>query len=88
LFLRIFFNSSKTIKRLKGEGRMSHILRKAVEERRKKLINKLIAFHVYKSEEQLLKLSLTELENEYKRIQSDSHPYSDTGSIHWTNKKS
>ncbi|AXN40976.1 MULTISPECIES: Fur-regulated basic protein FbpA [Peribacillus] len=58
-----------------------------MEEIRRKLINKLIVFNVYKNKEQLLNLSLKELENEYKRIQLDSHPHCDTGSIHWTNKK-
>ncbi|MEK4535998.1 Fur-regulated basic protein FbpA [Peribacillus sp. FSL K6-1552] len=58
-----------------------------MEEIRRKLINKLIVFNVYKNKEQLLNLSLKELENEYKRIQLDSHPHCDTGSINWTNKK-
>jgi hypothetical protein len=62
--------------------RVSYILRKAVEDRRKKLIEKLIAFKVYKKDDkQLLELSLTELENEYRRFQSHSHPHSDFGSI-------
>ena len=67
---------------------MSNILRKAVEEKRKQLINKLIVFNVYTSEEQLLNFTLTELENEYKGIQSNSHPHNDKGSIKWNCKKS
>ena len=66
---------------------MGHIFRNALEERRKKLINKLNALNVFKNEEQLSNLSLSELENEYKRIQLDSHPHNDTGSIHWINTK-
>jgi hypothetical protein len=47
------------------------ILRKAVEDRRKKLMEKLIKFNVYKKEDKhLFELSLTELENEYRRYQS------------------
>jgi Fur-regulated basic protein A len=62
--------------------RVSNILRKAVEDRRKKLIEKLIAFKAYKKEDkQLWELSLTELENEYRRFQSHSHPHCDFGSI-------
>jgi D-Tyr-tRNAtyr deacylase len=64
---------------------MENILRKAVEQRRKKLMNILLNFKIYDNEEQLLKLSLTELENEFKRLKSNSHPHSDTGSIKWKN---
>lgn len=50
---------------------MGNILRKAVEDRRKKLINKLIAFNVYQKEDKnLYNLTLTELENEYRKLQS------------------
>lgn len=66
---------------------MGKILRNAVEERRKKLIKKLIYFNVEMSEEQLVELSLTELENENRRIQLDNHPHSDVGSIQWIHKK-
>ena len=65
---------------------MENILRNAVERRRKKLINILLTFKIFDSEEQLSKLSLTELENEFKRLKSNSHPHSDTGSIQWKNK--
>ncbi|MGE7758475.1 Fur-regulated basic protein FbpA [Peribacillus sp. NPDC097895] len=62
-------------------------MRKGVEEKRKELIYKLMIYHVNKSEEQLSKLSLTELAIEYKKIQTDCHPHSDAGSIHWINTK-
>ncbi|MFL6561818.1 MAG: Fur-regulated basic protein FbpA [Bacillus sp. (in: firmicutes)] len=65
---------------------MENILRNAVEQRRKTLINILLTFKIFESEEQLSKLSLTELEKEYKRLKSNSHPHSDTGSIQWKNK--
>lgn len=66
---------------------MSNLLRQAVEIRRKKLINKLIVLNAFKNEEQLCKLTLSELEYEYKKTQRDSHPHSETGLIHWTSKK-
>jgi hypothetical protein len=62
---------------------MENILRNAVEQRRKTLINILLNFKIVGSEEQLSRLSLTELEDEFKRLRSDSHPHSDTGSIQW-----
>jgi hypothetical protein len=66
---------------------MGKILRKAVESRRLELINKLIAFGVYKKEEQhLFELSLTDLENEFKKFIGDQHPHSEIESIHWVNK--
>lgn len=64
---------------------MENILRNAVEQRRKTLINILLNFKIFDSEEQLTKLSLTELEDEFKRLKADSHPHSDTGSIQWKN---
>ncbi|MBV7504901.1 Fur-regulated basic protein FbpA [Bacillus sp. sid0103] len=68
---------------------MGNILRKAVENKRKKLIEKLIAFNVYKKEDKhLFELSLTELENEYRRFQSLNHFHSDLGSIQLISKKS
>lgn len=69
--------------------RVGNILREAVESKRKKLIEKLIAFNVYKKEDKhLFDFSLTELEDEYRRFQSLSHPHSDFGSIQLINKKS
>jgi len=68
---------------------VGNILREAVESKRKKLIEKLIAFNVYKKEDKhLFEFSLTELEDEYRRFQSLSHPHSDFGSIQLINKKS
>ncbi|MGJ7923297.1 Fur-regulated basic protein FbpA [Neobacillus sp. LXY-4] len=68
---------------------MSDILRNAVEKRRKKLIEKLIAFNVYKKEDKhLFELSLTELESEYRRFQSQSHPHGDFGSLKMISYKS
>ena len=68
---------------------MGEILRKAVEDRRKKLIDKLIAYKIYKKDDKhLFELSLTELENEYRNSRSYCHPHSDFGSIQWTSRKS
>ena len=61
---------------------MGDILRKAVEKKRKKLIEKLIVFNVYKKEEKhLFELSLTELEEEYRKFISSSHPHGNLESI-------
>jgi len=69
--------------------RVGNILRDAVENKRKKLIDKLIAFNVYKKEDKhLFELSLTELENEYKAFKSIQHPHCNLGSIKIINKKS
>lgn len=65
---------------------MSNILRKVVEERRKTLINKLLTFNGLEEKEELMKLSLTELEEEFQRVLADSHPHSYMGSIRWKNK--
>ncbi|MED0747443.1 Fur-regulated basic protein FbpA [Aeribacillus composti] len=51
------------------------------------MINKLIVLNAFKNEEQLCKLTLSELEYEYKKTQRDSHPHSETGLIRWTSKK-
>lgn len=68
---------------------MGEILRNAVENKRKKLIKKLIAYNVYKKEDKhLFELSLTDIENEYRKFQSISHPHSDIGSIQLIDKKS
>lgn len=68
---------------------MGDIFRKAVENRRKKLINKLISFKVYQKEDKrLLDLTLTELENEYLRFQSQAHPHCNFESIQWNSKHS
>ncbi|MFE4142840.1 Fur-regulated basic protein FbpA [Peribacillus sp. YIM B13472] len=62
-------------------------MKKDVEERRKELIHKLLIHTVNKSVEQLMKLTLKELEIEYKKVQNDCHPHSDAGSIQWINAK-
>ncbi|MFJ8235596.1 Fur-regulated basic protein FbpA [Ureibacillus sp. NPDC094379] len=63
---------------------MGEILRKAVEDRRKNLINKLITFNVYqKDDKRLWNLTLSELEYEFGRLKSKSHPHHDIGSIKW-----
>lgn len=65
------------------------IFKKALENRRKKLIEKLIIYNVYKKEDKhLFELSLTDLENEYRRFQSQNHPPGDFGSIQFINNKS
>ena len=66
---------------------MGKTIRKAVEERRKKLINKLVIAYQDESKEQLLKLSLTELENMHSKLLLEYHPHSDMGSLRWSNKK-
>lgn len=66
---------------------MGKLLRQAVENRRWKLINKLIAFGIYKKEEQhLYELSLTDLESEFRKFIDDQHPHSEMDSIHWGRK--
>lgn len=68
---------------------MGDYLRKAIESRRRKLIDKLIAFNVYKKDDKhLFELTLTELEKEYKKYFSQSHPHCDIGSIRWGYRKS
>ncbi|MFE5426271.1 Fur-regulated basic protein FbpA [Peribacillus simplex] len=62
-------------------------MKKGVEERRRELIYKLMIHTVNKSVEQLMKLTLKELEMEYKKVQNDCHPHSDAGSIQWINVK-
>jgi len=67
---------------------MGNILREAVENKRKKLIETLIAFNVYKREDKhLFELSLTELQNEYKAFKALQHPHCNFGSIKLANKK-
>lgn len=61
---------------------MGEILRNAVEKRRQRLINKLIAFQTFKKDDKhLFELSLTELENEYKLLKEHSHPHSSFDSL-------
>jgi len=63
------------------------MLKKAVEQRRQGLIQLLLAFHEGDSEEQLSSYTLAELEEEYKRLKSNSHPHDETGSLHWKFKR-
>jgi hypothetical protein len=66
---------------------MGKILRQAVENRKLELINKLIAFGVYKKDElHLFELSLTDLEYEFSNFIGDQHPHSEIESIHWVKK--
>lgn len=68
---------------------MGNNLRKSLENKRRKLIEKLLVFSVYKKEDKhLFELSLTELENEYRNFKLYSHPHSELGSIQWTSKES
>jgi hypothetical protein len=56
--------------------------------RKKLLIDILIASSVYeKKDKRLFEFSLTELEEEIRRYQSQSHPHSDFGSLRITGKK-
>jgi hypothetical protein len=60
-------------------------VRNTMEQRREKLINKLIAFGIFKKEDrQLFELTLSELEYTYRRIKSQYHPHGEFGSIQWT----
>ncbi|WHY88671.1 Fur-regulated basic protein FbpA [Neobacillus novalis] len=59
-------------------------MKKDVEKKRQKLINKLIFFRVYvKEDQQLYEFSLSKLENEYKRFKFQNHPHGEFGSIQW-----
>ncbi|WP_160723561.1 hypothetical protein [Bacillus sp. USDA818B3_A] len=53
---------------------MGNFLRKAVEQRRKTLINHLHTFNHFYKEEDFSLWSLTELEEEYKKTIVDSQP--------------
>lgn len=67
---------------------MNMIIQETVEYRRTELINKLIGLGVFKIEEKrLFESSLTELESEYNKLESDMHPHSELGSIRFTKKK-
>lgn len=58
------------------------LLREAVEKRRKELINKLIEVNHFKKEEKhLFELTLSELENEYFKVQSNEHPHTGMDSV-------
>ncbi|HEY4549546.1 MAG TPA: Fur-regulated basic protein FbpA [Bacillus sp. (in: firmicutes)] len=56
-----------------------------MKQRREKLINKLIAFDIFKKEDkQLFELTLSELQYMYNSVKSYDHPHSEFGSIQWT----
>jgi hypothetical protein len=60
------------------------LLKKDVEKKRQKLINKLIFFRVYvKEDQQLYEFSLSKLESEYRRFKLQNHPHGEFGSIQW-----
>lgn len=60
-------------------------MRNSIEKRRQKLINKLIAYNIYKEDDQQLnKSSLSKLEYEYRKFQSQYHPHGEYRSIQWT----
>ncbi|MFZ0446671.1 MAG: Fur-regulated basic protein FbpA [Bacillus sp. (in: firmicutes)] len=60
-------------------------MRNSVESRRQKLINKLIAFNIYKEDDKMLnKVSLSKLEFEYRKFQSQYHPHGEFNSIQWS----
>lgn len=76
-------------KSFEGVTSMGEIFRNALESRRKKLIDKLIAFNVFKKEDKhLFELTLTELEREYRRFYSNVHPHGEFGSIQFISQKS
>ncbi|WP_018660220.1 Fur-regulated basic protein FbpA [Heyndrickxia acidiproducens] len=67
---------------------MNSLTEKALEKRRNELIDRLIAFHVYKKEgRHLFELTLPELEDEYKSIQTQVHPHSGWESLRWCRRK-
>lgn len=60
-------------------------MRNSVEKRKEKLINKLIAFNIYKEDDQMLKkVPLSKLEFEYHKFQSQYHPHGEFSSIQWS----
>ncbi|MCU9594553.1 Fur-regulated basic protein FbpA [Caldibacillus thermolactis] len=62
---------------------LTHQNRKTIAERKNKLINKLIAYNIYKKDgRHLYELSLFELEQEYKKLIKESHPHGELNSIH------
>jgi|SRR3954454_21442946 hypothetical protein len=75
------FNIDIKILTIKGVIRVRH----TVKQRREKLINKLIAFDIFKKEDkQLFELTLSELQYMYNSVKSYDHPHSEFGSIQWT----
>lgn len=65
---------------------MGNFFREAIECRRNELISKLIEFEQCKKDgKQFFVLTLTELEYEYFKVQSNGHPHSGIKSIKWKN---
>jgi hypothetical protein len=59
-------------------------MRNSLEQRREKLINKLITFNIYKNgDKQLYELPLSKLEYEYRKFKAQYHPHGEFGSIQW-----
>lgn len=55
-----------------------------IEERRNKMIDKLLAYNIYKVEDkQLYQLTLPELETVYLNYQITYHPHGEMSSIQW-----
>ncbi|WP_338472288.1 Fur-regulated basic protein FbpA [Niallia sp. XMNu-256] len=60
-------------------------MRNSMEQRRQKLINKLVALNVYKEEDaRLIQSSFSKLQYEYQQFKAQYHPHGEVGSIHWT----
>jgi hypothetical protein len=60
------------------------MMRNNDEKKRQKLINKLIFLNLYnKEDQQLYKLPLSKLENEYRKYKLQYHPHGDFDSIRW-----
>lgn len=56
-----------------------------MEQRREKLINKLIRYNLFNKEDKsVLGLSLGELEREYRKFKTQNHPHGEFGSIRWS----
>ena len=73
----------------KGVVGVGDVCRKTVEDKRKTLIDILTVFNEYKKDDKYLsEMTLTELQNEYKRFLSHSHPHGEFALLHWTSKKS
>lgn len=68
---------------------MTKILLDSKKYRREIIVNKLIAFDIYdREDERLHQLSLTQLENEYRKVNTKNHPHDGLGSlrIRWKKK--
>jgi len=60
-------------------------MRNSIEKRREKLIDKLIRYNLFsKDDKNLISLTLSELEYEYRKFKVQNHPHGEFGSIRWT----